>query len=841
MSLGLSNREIANRLFIAHGTVRWYIRQIYNKLGAENREQAIKLAVKMKLDLPDIKHNLPAQINQFIGREQEVTDLSNLLNNSETRLLTILAPGGMGKTRLALEVARQQLQNYPDGVFYIALTPLNSTVHLISSIADALELQFQADRDPKEQLLDFLRVQHCLLILDNFEHLLDATSLVHDILKTTTNITLLITSREKLALSSEKVYSIGGMMFPDLEQIDNLIEYDAIRLFMQSATSADVTFQPQTEDWKSLTRICQLTEGMPLAIMLAGAWVDVLSLSEIVEEIQHNIDFLAVELRDIPRRQWSIRAVFEPTWNRLSDDEKNIIMKFALFRNGCTREAAQAVTGASLRHLQTFVNKALLTRTPSGRYDIQELLRQYMEDQLTLSGQVEETQIKHCRYFMDFLIRSEPNLKGQKQTETIREIEADFENIRSAWNHSIDRRFYDTLAQASESLFWYCAFIGHFLTGINLLQLATTDLDRYSDDDSILPIWGRLQARLIYLRSAFVGSYSQLDATRELLLQGLRHAKDSENTYEIAWYHRLLGDLHCKFQNYDTAMMYFEESLRSFRKLEDQFYSALTLGGMAHVIWMMGDVDTAIEYEQEQLVIQQEVGDRINGILTLACLSNHLSGIGDLTTTEQYLNQAAVQSKGTHRYPFVEAQQSIIAFLNGDFEAIKLTSIDALEKTTHMQKSLMLVVLSLLECIDGNYDRARQLSEEALQIAPKHKFFPNWSLAFVAALLEDYPKATQASHIALDHAISTRAIGKVLWCIPVIAMIEAHSGKNDRAVELLSLAFNHPASATGWLKKWEIITQFRTDLETELGTDVYDLAWKRGKHLDLEEVVYNLS
>ena len=204
------------------------------------------------------------------------------------------------------------------------------------------------------------------------------------------------------------------MIFPDWETPADALEYDAVKLFMQSARLASTDFQLKTDDLIYLARICRLTEGMPLAIVLAAAWVDVLSLEDIANEIQESVDFLATELQDLPRRQWSIRAVFDPTWKRLKEDEQAVFMKFAVFRGGCTRAAAQTVTGANLRHLQTFVNKALLTRNPEGRYEIHGLLRQYAEEQLAKSAQLDEVYDQHSLYFCELLAQSEAGLKGQR-------------------------------------------------------------------------------------------------------------------------------------------------------------------------------------------------------------------------------------------------------------------------------------------------------------------------------------------------------------------------------------------------------------------------------------------
>ncbi|MFN8371603.1 MAG: protein kinase [Anaerolineae bacterium] len=268
--------------------------------------------------IASLKHNLPSQTTPFVGREHEIAELLRLLDTA--RLITIIAPGGMGKTRLALEVGAQYIapaaaQTFPNGVYFIELAPLTSPDFIVSTIAEAVGFQFYQGGEPKQQLLDFLREKSMVLLMDNFEHLLAGVSIVRDILQTAPQVKVIATSRERLNLSGETLFTLSGMDFPAWETPADALNYAAVKLFMQSALRVRPEFELTANDLAYVARICRLVDGLPLGIVLAATWLGMLSLAEIAAEIARSIDFLETEMRDIPERQRSIRAVFEYSWN----------------------------------------------------------------------------------------------------------------------------------------------------------------------------------------------------------------------------------------------------------------------------------------------------------------------------------------------------------------------------------------------------------------------------------------------------------------------------------------------------------------------------------------------
>ncbi len=619
MAEELSNREIAERLFLELSTVRWYIRQIYDKLSMgelpdkHKRREAIARAKALGLlETTPVKHNLPAQTTPFIGREHELAELAKLLGDEDVRLVTVLAPGGMGKTRLALELAEGQLRSvahsrFPNGVYFVPLAKLTSPDYIVTAIAEATGFQFMSDsRDPQQQILDYLSNKQLLLVLDNFEHLLEGAPLVTEILEAAPGVQVLVTSRERLNLRVETLYAVSGMVFPDWETPEDALEYDAVKLLMQGAKQAKPDFELKTDNLKYVARICRLVEGMPLGILLAAAWVEVLSLEEIADEIQGSFDFLTAEMRDVPRRQWSIRAVFEPTWKRLTDEQQTVFMKLSVLRGGCTRNAAQTITGASLPTLQALVNKALLWRNPEGRYEIHELLRQYAECKLEKSGQADAARDAHCEYYADAMKQRENDLKGGRQLEALDEIESDFENVRAGWQWAVTQKNYDAIGRMWNCLSWFCNHRSMTQERIELFGLAREGLAPEQDEDPH-PVWGSLLAIWIepMADKKMEAEHAVAQAERSLAI-----AQKHGDQLQIARCLSKLGGCIWEAGDYPRAIKLLEESIIRYRELNEKWEMAVSLFQLGFACAFQGNMDDTTEYLIQSHELFCEIGDK---------------------------------------------------------------------------------------------------------------------------------------------------------------------------------------------------------------------------------------
>ncbi|MEZ4708145.1 MAG: BTAD domain-containing putative transcriptional regulator [Caldilineaceae bacterium] len=400
-------------------------------------------------------YNLPTPTTLLLGRAAEIAQLLHLFADPNRRLVSIVAPGGMGKSHLAIEVATKLLPHFADGVHFVALAPLSHAETIVPTIAAAVRYRFQNDgRTPKQQLLDYLRAKELLLLLDNAEHLLAGVDLFTEILQTAPKVRLLVTSRERLRLHSETFFALTGLALSGEEDARG----SAAELFVQTTQRVHPTFKPSAADWSAIHEICQLVGGMPLGLILAASWTELLSPAEIATEIGRSLDFLAAELHDMPKRHHSLRAVFEATWQRLSAEERTVFQKLAIFQGGFTREAAEYVAAATLATLTALKHKALIQTRSNRRYEIHELLRQFALE--ALGGQLEDVRDQHSAFYCAFLAQRSNDLKGARQQVVMAEIEVDRENIRLAWHWAVTTEQYEQIIGVLDSLglfyLWRC-------------------------------------------------------------------------------------------------------------------------------------------------------------------------------------------------------------------------------------------------------------------------------------------------------------------------------------------------------------------------------------------------
>ena len=382
--------------------------------------------------------NLPAQGTPFIGRQREMTELARV--TAGTRLTTVIGAGGSGKTRVVLELGSMERDRFHDGVFVVALAPLREVEAITTAIGDAVGLAFKPGAPRDAQLLGWLGERRVLLILDNFEHLLDGAPIVATLLGASAGLTVVVTSREPLGIASETVFRLEGIDVPDQDaSLDRLASSAGVELFLQSARRAFPAFEPHDEDLRTIASIGRVVGGSPLAILLAASWVEMLSPEEILQEIRRNLDFLEDDGRNADDRHRSMRVVFDAAWQRLTPDEQTQFARMTTFRGGFTREAAQAITGATLRTLSALVRHSLLHRDPStGRYDVHELLRQYAERRLADLNASDDAEAKHAAYYAGLLHRLEPRLVlGTDKHGILADIDADLDNIRAAWDAAL--------------------------------------------------------------------------------------------------------------------------------------------------------------------------------------------------------------------------------------------------------------------------------------------------------------------------------------------------------------------------------------------------------------------
>lgn len=577
--------------------------------------------------------NLPVPATLFVGREKELAQLSALLADPACRLVTLVGLAGIGKTRLAIQAARNEVARFADGVFFVPLAPLDSPEMITITAGRAIGFQFQGAAEPKEQLLGYLQQKRMLLLLDNFEHLVDGTDLLVEIVAAVPGLQLLVTSRERLNLQSEWLFPVAGLPYPpppDERSLERVEAYSAIRLFLQSALRVDARFGLTEEKRESLVRICRQLEGIPLGIELAAAWVRILALQEIATEIQKNVDFLKVSARDIPERHRSLRAALDHSWNLLTAREKAVLRRLAAFRGGFGREAAQQVAGAGLEELASLLDKSLLKRVGEERYDLHELVRQYAITHLQAAGQeYDQTHDLHSSYYAQVLEQWETPIRSPRQAEMLTTLDAEMANVRLAWSWMVRHRQLEKIQRSLNCLWCFYTIrtrlreaAGFFGQAAALKSVAEAEEDRRAEHAAVV-------AQLLARQAFFSIGLDRREEGRELLEESLALLRASGEHATLAETLGVLGFVKFRLGAFEEARRFSEESLELLRGADNPCASMFCLVTLAYVCLEQASFEEAYAFSNESLMICRDIlGDPQGTGVSLTMLSQAANRLG---------------------------------------------------------------------------------------------------------------------------------------------------------------------------------------------------------------------
>jgi len=588
-------------------------------------------------------HNLPAQATSFVGRQGELAEIAGLLADPRCRLLVLVGPGGIGKTRLAIEAAAALPGDFADGVYFVPLQSVAAPEFIGPAVAQAIGFSFYGSDDPREQLFDYLRDRQMLLVVDNVEHLLPGGELLAELLARAPDVKLLVTSREVLGLREEWVRPVRGLAFPPGEGAAPAGSYSAVQLFAERARQVNASFSLEREAGCA-AEISRLVEGMPLAIELAAAWLRALPCAEVAREIQGSLDFLTTTLRNVPERHRNVRAVFEQTWNRLPVPEREVFRRLSVFRGGLTREAAGAVAGADLPTLQSLVGRALLSVSPAGRYEIHELLRQFAAERLAAEPEAwAAVHQRHCSYYAGFLTRREASLKGDDQVLALSEVADELDNVRAAWRWAVDEGHEGEVRDSMGSLHIFYQARSLFREGARAFDVA---VERFQGRGSeLLPALRLLQAwfyasamdqnklralvdeGVAGLRAAGTGgtlamalaaaSWLGIEEAAppapglpELYEDNLAAFRRAGDLWGEAWSLYSLGSLAWAARRDEEARDLLQASRDRFIARGDRWGSTYALHNLGLVLSRLGDYRAAVAVFQQSLRTCRQVGDR---------------------------------------------------------------------------------------------------------------------------------------------------------------------------------------------------------------------------------------
>ena len=590
-----------------------------------------------------VPNNLPEQLTDFVGRQVELGDAKRIIG--ETRLLTILAPGGAGKTRLAIQAAADAIDDHPDGVFFVDLAPIGSSADIAQAVAGSVGVALSTEEDMQTQLVAYLANKQQLLVFDNLEHLEGGAVIVSEILKAAPHVKVIATTRAKLQVTGETVLTLSGLE-TSWDSPEDALRASGVRLFIDAAKRADPSFALTDDDLEPLARILQLVDGLPLGIVLAAAWIDTLPIAEIAAEIPTNPDFLDSELGDVPDRHRSIRAVFDYSWALLSDDERRMFRALSVFRGGFTRAAAEDVAGASVRGLARLANKSfVIFDRDAGRYAIHELLRQYAEAELRQDQELWDATVEnHASYYAELTSEAESLVPLSDQKRAFRMIEDDLDNIRWAWRHALATANAVTVRELVVGLYFLHEIRGWYQAAVGLFGEALEALDADAADEATQIA----RSAAAGVQAHFVGNLGRPDegvalaseAAEKLAALPDRHAhlialetqcellslgNNPEAVLAVSWEAIRLAEAHglewwaagmrnypptveIQLGNVETATRLLEEGDEVLSRLGDHFMRTWNIELQAMIATMQDRLHDAVELHRRAIELARDLG-----------------------------------------------------------------------------------------------------------------------------------------------------------------------------------------------------------------------------------------
>lgn len=797
-------RLLAEALAIEPEKQQTFIRVARGELNLERLGMPSGLAYISAPGSIPASHYLPSLTIPLLGRQAELAALERLFKDSQCRLMTLTGLGGIGKTSLAIEFSSCHETDFPGGIYYVPLASVQSADSIVPAIAEVIGFSFSGPAEAKEQLINRIAVevrQDALFVLDNLEHLLGeppigdnrqgGAEFVAELLQRLPKVKILVTSRERLNLQGEWTYELHGLPVPPHEYVEHLGDYGAVALFVQSAQRTKAGFEITDRERPALVRICQLLEGIPLAIELAAAWVGILSCSEIAREIEANIDFLATSMRDVPERHRSLRATFDHSWGLLSEAERGVLCRLSVFQGGFDREAASCIAGADLPLLASLVSKSLVWRTEDERYDLHEVIRQFARSHLSENPEKHsETRDRHAKYYLRLVAVREKDIKSAAQPKAVRELSMEIDNLRAAWDWSLERGDFSSMGMSVRCLGWFFEAGGLLREGIEHFEPLILNLRACPDSPELQRILGSTLAQqsLLYFRKGwFDDARSRLHQSLQILRPLGEPAVLTDPLIYLGVITHLDGDL-------DTSQALIEECLVCAQAGGDGWFEAYALYNLGYLASLRGNYEEARSEMLAGLAMWRRFGDPHSISLGLNFLTSTLLRLGQTGQARTFLEESIALSKQSgNRWGMGNAYR----FMG----LVDLAQGDNLQAQANFRKSLDIfsdyivgwdIAISstyLAEAIllAGDFGEARKIYLDAIRIAREANAVPILldALAGFANLQILTGEATQAFVIAehvLSHPASTREAKEIAERL----IHESNSNHSDHQIPCIS-------------------------------------------------------
>jgi predicted ATPase/Tfp pilus assembly protein PilF len=725
-----------------------------------------------------VARHLPIPPTAYIGHEKDVASARDHLLRDDVVLLTLTGPGGVGKTRLSLEVASSLLDEFEDGVFFVDLSPISAPGLVISTIAQTLEVREGGARPLLETLQDYLHDKRLLLLLDNFEQVMEAAPVVAELLSASPELKVLVTSRTPLNLRAEHEFRVSPLTLPDLQQApgpEGLSQYEAARLFIDRAQAAKAEFAVTNENAPSVAEICHRLDGLPLAIELAAARIKLLSPEMILARLEGRLNLLTGGARDLPERQQTLRSTLDWSHSLLTLDEQTLFARLGVFAGGFTLEAAESIVNPDgtldvLEGVASLLNSSLLQRRAlngsQARFGMLGTVREYALERLAENREGEALRRQHAHFFVAEVEEMGPRLFTIDSSLALEWFDGERENLRAAltWSQS-----------TPEGLALGPRLVRH-------MSWAWSRLGRLAE--------GREWAERVLSSTADLEPAARAAAT---------FAAGQMATHR--------GDL-------DSANHWLDESLALSRQVGDEDGVAMALTANGLVLLHRGDVAGARPLVEESLAICRQRGIQWNLCLNLGHLGDIAMGLGDFAAARVLLDEAGAVARETGE-PWiisgVENNHGDVARAQGDYDQARVSY----EESGALYREL-----------DSKPDFARSIH----------------SLGYIAHRQGEYQQAQALFEASLSLFQEIGIKRGVVECLAGLAGLLVDQGQPQRAAQMMSAAETAMSAleAAWWPADQIEYDRNLSTIRAVLAEDLFDEAWAEGQSLELEALVADL-
>jgi DNA-binding SARP family transcriptional activator/predicted ATPase/Tfp pilus assembly protein PilF len=853
-------------------------RTLSEELGVEPEPETLSLYQRIRdgnLQISQMPpHNLPAPLTRFVGREAELEQIAERLNDPDHRLLTLVGPGGVGKTRLARAAARQAVAHFPDGAWFVGLIGVReepkNELHdrLATAIAGAMGITFSGQDDPKTELLQDLEPKETLLILDSFEHLSSGVELILEALRQAPKIAVLVTSRARLNVQAERLVQVAGLPVPPRDDDPDAAGYGSVQLFIDRAEALHGRTIPSAleHDLAQIASVCRLVEGVPLAIELASAWVEQMELAEIVANLRHDVDFLSTTFQDVPERHRRLRAVFESSWQLLSEPEQHALAQLATFQGDFDRAAALAVASIRQAELVGLVHKSLLQHGDPDRYELHTLVRQFAAEKLDQFPELKGAHERHSAYYLAFVGGRADDLQGDEPQQAVAEIQAGMADVRQAWQWAVDQidaapdpaGHITALGQCTAGLVQFYSQTGLFREGEQAFRTAVDQMRTFTQDSETLSPERMARglivlSRLLAAQGTFLTSLGnhttaltieqEADAAFEraaVALPDCNLAERAELLVDIGTSHNRVGD-------YAQAVHHLETGLALARQANAPHTEIVALCTLGQAATEQGDYDAAKKHLDEALTLARERGDRTSEASALSMLSSIAWRWGDIELADQYTRESlAIYREIGHlqKIPRLLNILGIVAIMQENYGQAEAYWEEGLGMVKEMgDHHAMADMLNNLGYINHhnlrNLEKAKQYYKESLSTAREigHRQGATSTLSNLGhlhVLLGEHALAWEYLREALSESTAIGVTPLTLDALAGVALLRAETGQEEAAAELVGLVVNHPAVESDSAQVAEGVL---TKLREVLPEKQVEAALERGKGMELDEVV----